>query len=498
MKHVIRIHPGDSVAVATGEISAGETLQAGALQITANEDIPFGHKIALRTINKGEAVVKYGFPIGHATTKIEAGSHVHGHNLKTNLEQKIEYRYAPSFPKARYNTKLLSGETFEGYIREDGRAGIRNEIWILPTVGCVNKTAEQIARLANERFSGMCDGFFAFTHPYGCSQLGDDQLNTQRILAGLAEHPNASAVLLLGLGCENNGIEAMKKHLADPNSPRLRYLIVQDTSDELGDALALLEPLANRAAAEKKQSIPVEKLVVGFKCGGSDAFSGITANPLCGRITDRLTASGGRAILTEVPEMFGAETILMERCKDKGIFDKCVGMISGFKEYYLRHNQAVYENPSPGNKAGGITTLEEKSLGCIQKGGSSTVTDILEYGGRCSAPGLTLLTGPGNDMVSCTNLTAAGANLILFTTGRGTPFGAPVPTIKISTNTALYKRKQNWIDFNAGCILEGKSFEDAEEELLSLILDIASKRKTAKNEQNGYREIAVFKDGVTL
>lgn len=495
MKELIHIHPNDTVAVAVREIRAGETIEQDGIRITAREPIPFGHKIALRPIAKGENVVKYGFPIGHALADIPAGGHVHVHNLKTNLEGELAYRYAPS---AKQERQAAPGRTFEGYRRPNGTVGIRNEIWILPTVGCVNKTAEQIAAAANRELGGLCDGFFAFTHPYGCSQLGDDLRYTQRVLAGLAEHPNAAGVLFVGLGCENNGIESIKKDLQDPDDARFAYLVVQDSSDELGDALKLLEPLARRAAAEKRQSIPAEELVVGFKCGGSDAFSGITANPLCGRIADRLTASGGRAMLTEVPEMFGAETILMARCADEAVFSRCVSMINGFKDYYLSHHQVVYENPSPGNKAGGITTLEEKSLGCIQKGGKAAVTDILEYGGKCKTPGLSLLTGPGNDMVSCTNLTAAGANLILFTTGRGTPFGAPVPTVKISTNTALYERKGNWIDYNAGSILEGKPFETASDELFSLILDVASGRRQAQNERHGYREIAIFKDGVTL
>lgn len=498
MEKLIRITPKDDVAVCTQELEAGEKVTIGGTTVTALEKIPFGHKIALRGIKKGENVIKYGFPIGHATEDIKAGSHIHSHNLQTNLEGTLEYTYKPRAAAEEPTKCELAGKTFLGYRRKNGKVGIRNEIWIIPTVGCVNKSAELIAKAANERFAGMCNGIFAYTHPYGCSQLGDDQLYTQHILAGLVEHPNATGVLVLGLGCENNNIDVFKKFIHNIDEDRIKFLSTQDVEDEVEAALELIRPLAERASAEKRVEIPVEELVIGFKCGGSDAFSGITANPLCGRITDRITGCGGRAILTEVPEMFGAETILMGRSLDEKVFNRVVSMVNGFKEYYQRHNQVVYENPSPGNKAGGITTLEEKSLGCIQKGGSAVVTDVLEYGERCVTKGLNLLTGPGNDMVSCTNMAAAGAHMILFTTGRGTPFGPPVPTIKISTNTGLFEKKPQWIDYNAGKILTGTSFEEAADELFSLILDTASGKYKTKNEKNGYREIAIFKDGVTL
>jgi len=498
VEKLIRITPKDDVAVCTQELEAGEKVTIGGTTVTALEKIPFGHKIALRDIKKSENIIKYGFPIGHATEDIKAGSHIHSHNLQTNLEGTLEYKYKPRAAAEEPTKCELAGKTFLGYRRKNGKVGIRNEIWIIPTVGCVNKSAELIAKAANERFAGMCDGIFAYTHPYGCSQLGDDQLYTQHILAGLVEHPNATGVLVLGLGCENNNIDVFKKFIHNIDEDRIKFLSTQDVEDEVEAALKLIRPLAERASAEKRVEIPVEELVIGFKCGGSDAFSGITANPLCGRITDRITSCGGRAILTEVPEMFGAETILMGRSLDEKVFNRVVSMVNGFKEYYQRHNQVVYENPSPGNKAGGITTLEEKSLGCIQKGGSAVVTDVLEYGERCVTKGLNLLTGPGNDMVSCTNMAAAGAHMILFTTGRGTPFGPPVPTIKISTNTGLFEKKPQWIDYNAGKILTGTSFEEAADELFSLILDTASGKYKTKNEKNGYREIAIFKDGVTL
>ncbi len=477
MNDFMQINPKDNVAVALSD----------------SGDIPFGHKKALRAIAQGESIIKYGYPIGIAVRDIQPGEHVHTHNLKTALGNTAEYSYSPCNVRDAVRDPI----TFMGYDRGNGKAGIRNEIWVLPTVGCVNKTAERLCQLANERFGSLCDGFFAFTHPYGCSQLGDDQANTQKILAGLARHPNAAGVLLLSLGCENNNLDAFLPVLGDYDRSRIRSLVTQDCEDEIEEGLAVLRELGEAAKRNVRTSLPVSMLTVGFKCGGSDAFSGITANPLCGRLTDLLTSMGGRVILTEVPEMFGAETILMRRAENREVFESTVDMINGFKDYFVRHGQVVYENPSPGNKKGGITTLEEKSLGCIQKGGSAVVRDVLGYGAQCVKPGLSLLTGPGNDIVSCTNLTASGANIILFTTGRGTPLGAPVPTVKIATNSALASRKPGWTDYDAGCILTSKSFEQATDELMSLLVETASGRLT-RNEENGYKEIAVFKDGVTL
>lgn len=485
------INPIDNVAVAASPVSAGELLDS----VTAEENIPFGHKMAIRDIEKGENIIKYGYPIGHASRDIKKGEWVHSHCLETNLGDVIEYDcYNGENP-----TDFKPCErTFNGYVRSDGRVGIRNEIRIIPTVGCVNSTAQKIAELANERYGELCDGIFALTHPYGCSQLGDDLAMTQKALAGLVLHPNASGVLILSLGCENNNLKEFLPKLGDYDKDSIKTLITQNEDDEIEKALEIIGELAKRASRQKRTAVPLSELTIGFKCGGSDGFSGITANPLCGRITDRHTSVGGKAILTEVPEMFGAETILMKRARDEETFDKTVSMINNFKNYYIRHNQVVYENPSPGNKDGGITTLEEKSLGCIQKGGTATVCDVLEYGEQCRRNGLSLLTGPGNDIVSCTNLAVSGASLILFTTGRGTPLGAAVPTLKISTNSDLAKRKANWIDFDAGKLLDGASFDELTDELIEKIIRIANGEEKTKNELNGYREIAIFKDGVTL
>ncbi|MCX7708445.1 MAG: altronate dehydratase family protein [Clostridia bacterium] len=492
---ILKIHDKDNVAVALADIRKGENIEFEDAVITAFEDIDKGHKVAFKDIPSGEDVVKYGFPIGHATRSISAGEYVHTHNIKTNLEGILDYSYNPGL--SNFEGEKPS-RTFKGYVRADGKVGIRNEIWIVNTVGCVNKTSELLAKQANLRFDGNTDGIFAFPHPYGCSQMGDDQVNTQKILAGMVHHPNAAGVLVLGLGCENNNIPEFKKVLGEYDPKRVKFLVTQEVEDEIEEGLKLIEELIEYASTQKRQDCPLSKLIVGLKCGGSDAFSGITANPLVGTLSDLLIEQGGTSILTEVPEMFGAETILMNRCINGEIFNKAVELINGFKEYYIKHDQVIYDNPSPGNKKGGISTLEEKSLGCTQKGGVGNVVDVLDYGEPVKAPGLNLLRGPGNDIVAVTALMASGAHLILFTTGRGTPLGAPVPTIKISTNTDLAERKKAWIDFDAGQILDGKDISRLKFDFLEFVSKTASGEIKAKNEINGYREIAIFKDGVTL
>jgi altronate hydrolase len=497
---LLKIDARDNVAVALEDIAAGEMLEIGASALTAKEAIDRGHKIALSNIRESEDIIKYGFPIGHATRNIDAGEYIHTHNIKTNLRGLEQYTYTPALNKidAMKPTKQTVPQKFMGYVREDGQIGIRNEIWIINTVGCVNKTSENLAKEANIRLAGCTDGIFAYTHPYGCSQLGEDHKTTQQMLADLVRHPNAAGVLVLGLGCENNNIDEFKKILGDCNPQRVKFLVCQEVEDEIEEGLKLVDELADYTQKFTRQPCPVSKLVVGLKCGGSDAFSGITANPLLGVFSDKLIAHGGTTILTEVPEMFGAETLLMDRCINEEIFNKTVRLINDYKEYFIRHNQVIYENPSPGNKKGGISTLEEKSLGCTQKGGTENVVDVLDYGERVTTTGLNLLQGPGNDIVACTALTVAGAHMILFTTGRGTPLGAPVPTPKVSTNTRLHDRKANWIDFDAGRLLTGESMEDVKREFFDFVWKVASGQIRTKNEKNGYREIAIFKDGVTL
>ena len=444
-----------------------------------------GHKYALCDIKKGENIIKYGSPIGHATMDIKKGEHVHTHNVKTNLSGNLEYTY-------NYKDYGIKSEPsdlyFMGYVRENGDVGIRNEIWIINTVGCVNKTAEILSRKTGAR---------SFPHPFGCSQLGSDQKTTQLILKGMVNHPNAAGVLVLGLGCENNNIKVFKEILGEYNEKRVKFLNAQDFDDEIEEGIRLINELKEYADSFKREKINISKLRIGLKCGGSDGYSGISANPLVGSLSDRMISHGGSCVLTEVPEMFGAEHLLMERCESKEVFDKTVSLINDFKDYYTRHNQVIYENPSPGNKEGGITTLEEKSLGCVQKGGLGKVVDVLNYGDTLSKNGLSLLNGPGNDIVAVTNLMAAGVHMILFTTGRGTPLGSSVPTVKIATNNNLATRKKNWIDFDASPVLKEKTMDEVTDELLEFIISVAS-GKESKNEINGYREISIFKDGVTL
>ena len=468
MDKLLKIHPLDNVAVALAELFAGEE---GALS-----NIPRGHKIALKNIAGGENIIKYGMPIGHALEDIAAGSHVHTHNVKTNLSGQLEYQYTPDFTLQ----DIKCDRTFMGYRRADGQVGIRNDIWIVPTVGCVNGLVRNLAKETDS---------IPLCHPYGCSQMGDDHEMTADLLAALVHNPNAGGVLVVALGCENNTLESFKKRLGDYSKLNIRFMLAQEENDEFEKCLELITELkADRV--DERTEIPVSELKVGLKCGGSDGFSGLTANPLVGRFSDWITAQGGTSVLTEVPEMFGAETLLMNRCVNREVFDKCVSMVNDFKAYYENHNQVVYENPSPGNKAGGITTLEDKSLGCVQKGGISPVFDVLPYGERLKTHGLNLITGPGNDIVACTVLAAAGCHIILFTTGRGNPMGSVVPTVKLATNSDLAARKKNWIDYDAQANPETEKFVD-------YIINVANGAKTSGELRKDY-EIAIFKDGVTL
>lgn len=505
----IQIHPLDNVAVALAPLAIGEE---GALQ-----GIPRGHKIALCDMEEGDPITKYGCTIGYAREAISAGQWVHTHNVRTGLSEGSVYTYDPvptasQVEKAPATAQPSAGlQTFRGFRRHDGRASIRNELWIIPLVGCVNTTAQQLVLQNQQLVTGSVEGLYTFPHPFGCSQMGEDHANTRKILADLVRHPNAGGVLVLGLGCENLTMDQFQEELGEWDEDRVKFLICQNVEDEIETGSKLLAELAQYASQFTREDISISELIVGMKCGGSDGLSGITANPAVGRFSDRLISLGGTTILTEVPEMFGAESILLNRCENKEIFDKAVTMIEDFKDYFVSHGQVVYENPSPGNKEGGITTLEDKSCGCVQKGGSAPIVDVLNYGDRVRKPGLNLLSGPGNDLVSSTVLTAAGAHLILFTTGRGTPFGAPVPTVKISTNSALAEKKAAWIDFNAGTVAEGRlpeseacsaeapceSLDDCSERLLDYVLEVASGQKT-HNERRGAREISIFKDGVVL
>lgn len=492
MKKTIVISPNDSVAVALAPLFKGEEEQG----VVLAEDIEKGHKFALKDIEKGQQIIKYGEVIGRAAADIKAGQHIHSHNMSTNLSGTLEYSYNK---KEIPDLSGFKNRKIEVFQRANGEVGIRNELWIIPTVGCVNSQARLIAAEFLKKHGKLegVDGVFAYTHPYGCSQIGEDHNRTRMMLQRMVKHPNCGGVLVLGLGCENNRMDVFRETLGEYDGERTRFLIAQDVEDEISEGVKLLEDLYEKAKDDKRTEKDISCLKIGLKCGGSDGLSGITANPLVGRLSDYMAGIGGTTVLTEVPEMFGAEQLLMDRAKDEETFNKIVKLVNGFKEYYQKHDQPVYENPSPGNKAGGITTLEDKSLGCTQKSGSGEVCDVLFDGDALTAHGLNLLNGPGNDMVAVTNLACAGCHIVLFTTGRGTPFGGFVPTVKISTNSDLAKKKTNWIDFNAGDIASGESFESKLELLIDLIVETANGKQTV-NERYNSRDIAIFKTGVTL
>lgn len=476
----LKLDKRDNVAVVIADDSAG---------------IPIGHKVALESIDEGAPVIKYGFPIGIATIAIPAGEWVHDHNVKTGLAGTLDYAYEPEFQCLE---KIGDQRTFMGYPRANGDVGIRNELWVIPTVGCVNGMAEKAA--ASIRAEGLpeqVEEVVVFGHPYGCSQLGDDHEASRKILANLVAHPNAGGVLVVGLGCENNTMAELRKLTGPVDPARVKFLVSQEVEDELEACKIMLRELRDTAALVPREPVPVSKLRIGLKCGGSDAFSGLTANPLVGAVSDRLIARGGSAVLTEIPEAFGAETILFNRCINRDVFERAVAVVNDFKQYFLSHGEPVGENPSPGNRDGGITTLEDKSLGCVQKGGQAPLSDVLRYGERIKCNGLTLLEGPGNDIVAVTALAAAGCHMVLFTTGRGTPLGGAVPVMKISSNSRLAEHKKNWTDFNAGILLEGISMDELADRFFEQIVAAASGQLTC-SEKNGYRDFAIWKQGVTL
>ena len=492
----IKINPADSVIVCLRPMSKGESIEVNGKNIVILQDVPAGHKVLIQDIAKGDNILKYGYPIGHAKQDLQTGEWVNENNLQTNLSGTLEYTYNPTKENL---TIAQEGRTFKGYLRKNGEVGTRNEIWIVPTVGCVNGVAEKLVELLKEETHGEgIDAIHAWHHNYGCSQLSGDHENTRKILRDICLHPNAGAVLILSLGCENNQPDAFMETLGNYDKERIKLLVTQKVEgDELEEGMNILRELYAKAKEDRREDVPISKLRIGLKCGGSDGFSGITANPLVGEFSDWIVAQGGTSILTEVPEMFGAETILMNRCKTRELFDKTVLLINNFKEYFLSHGEPVGENPSPGNKAGGISTLEDKALGCTQKCGRALVSGVLQYGERLEDTGLNLLSAPGNDLVASTALAAAGCQLVLFTTGRGTPFGTFVPTLKISTNSKLYNNKPNWIDFNAGELVEGTDMQALTRKFIDKVIAVASGEES-RNEHNGYREISIFKNGVTL
>lgn len=492
----IKINPADSVVVCLRPFKEGETINVDGKEIKVLQDTPAGHKVLINDTAANENIIKYGYPIGHAKEDLKAGQWVNENNLKTNLSGTLTYEYHPVDEKL--NIKK-DNRTFKGYVRKNGEVGVRNEIWVVPTVGCVNGIAERLAGMIEKEtnLEGI-DAVHAWHHNYGCSQLSEDHENTRKVLRDIVLHPNAGAVLVVGLGCENNQPDQFEKLLGDYDKDRIKFMVVQKVEgDEVEEGMKILRSLYNIAKEDKRTDCPISELRIGLKCGGSDGFSGITGNPLVGEFSDYVVAQGGTSILTEVPEMFGAETILMNRCENKELFDDTVKLVNDFKEYFLSHGEPVGENPSPGNKAGGISTLEDKALGCTQKCGRAPVSGVLGYGDRLKVKGLNLLSAPGNDLVAATALAASGCQIVLFTTGRGTPFGTFIPTMKISTNSNLYKNKPNWIDFNAGELVEGTDMQTLLDKFINKVIAVASGEK-ANNEKNGYREISIFKNGVTL
>ena len=495
MNNVIKLNENDNVITALANLKKSDRIVVDGVEIVLKKDIERGHKIALSNIAKGDKIVKYGYPIGGASLDIEQGDHVHVHNVKTLLDDLIEYSYKPTKEAV---LKALEDRQVEVYHRKDGNVGIRNELWVIPTVGCANGISETIVKRFLKKNKNLeVDGVYAYPHPYGCSQMGEDHENTKIALQAMVKHPNAGGVLVVGLGCENNQIDSFRETLGNYDEDRTRFMISQEEEDEIEAGLVLLEELYAKARTDKREAASISEVNFGLECGGSDGLSGITANPLLGLLSDYVISLGGTSVLTEVPEMFGAETILMDRAEDQGIFDGIVEMVNYFKDFYKRHDQVIYDNPSPGNKKGGITTLEEKSLGCTQKAGSSKVTDVLKYGQILKSKGLNLAYSPGNDLVATTALGIAGCHMVLFTTGRGTPFGGFVPTVKISTNSSLAGKKKNWIDFNAGRLTEGVSMEELFLDFVELLVEIITGSET-KNAENDFREIALFKTGVVL
>ncbi len=492
MNDYVIINNKDNVAIVLRDFKKGEKVE----NIALLEDIPRAHKVAIKDIKSGEDIIKYGYPIGHATSDIVPGEHVHVSNTKTNLNDLFNYEYNPHLNAV---TTIDKKVTVDVYPRKSGEYGIRNELWIVQTVGCVSGIAHLIIDEFKRRYDiSEIDGVYTFNHPFGCSQMGDDHEMTKVFLQDMVKHPNAGGVLVLGLGCENNQISVFKETLGTYDEERTRFMVLQESKNEIEDGVALLKELYDKMKGDKRVTKPISVLRIGLKCGGSDGMSGITANPLLGALSDYMAINGGTTVLGEVPEMFGAEQILMGRAKNEEVFNKIVRLINDFKQYFKNHNQVIYENPSPGNKKGGITTLEDKSLGCTQKSGHSIVCDVLKMGERIKEGGLNLISTPGNDLVATTTLGCAGCQMVLFTTGRGTPFGGFIPTVKVSSNSDLYKAKPEWIDFNAGALVGEKTMDELLASFIDYLADVASGRVKTNNEKNNFREISIFKDGVML
>lgn len=496
----IKLYPQDTVALATSELKKGQTVTVDGETITLLDDIPNAHKIALKDFETGEAVRKYDNIIGYASKPIKKGEWIHSHNEVTGLGKSKEYTYdfnpISIFPGE-------SDKTFMGYDRADGGAGIRNHLAIISTVFCANGPLRKLARMAEAKYPATenFDGIIAFDQEFGCSQTGKDLVTTCKIIAGIAKNANFGGVLLVSNGCEMAIPSVLEQYMGDYDKKRIRTLTLQEVEDEFTAGMELIDEIMEEMKDDKRTPININRLHIAMNCGGSDGYSGITANTLLGTLCDTLVKEGAIMNMTEVPEMMGAEHILMNRAADKSIFDDIVKMMYDYDAYFARYGEKAADNPTQGNKAGGLTTLEEKSLGCIQKGGHCAVMEVLEYGERATKNGFVLVSGPGNDLAGVSGQIAAGAVLTIFTTGRGTPCGFAGPTFRLASNTALATRKSNWIDYDAGRLLTAKTPEEVEalnKELYDAIMATVNGQYRTRTEENGYYILGALKDGVTL
>jgi len=495
----IHLHPTDNVAIARVQLGAGTELRVAGQRLEVKEAISAGHKIALVAIPQGAVVLRYGQVIGRARQPIERGRHVHTHNLAFE-ELHFDYEYPSGetpLPARR------ASPTFLGYPREDGSVGTRNYIAVVAASNCAAHTAEMIARsFDGESLPANIDGVVAFPHGEGCGHtIGPDTAQLRRTLAGVLAHPNVSAAVILGLGCEVNQIE----HYLGPNAPRTSRLVgmtLQSSGGTRGAvtaARAEIARLMEQCSAEQRKEVPASGIVLGLNCGGSDSFSGITANPALGVCSDMLAELGATAVLAETTEIFGAEHLLVRRARNRQVAEKLLSFVQGYKQYLTRFAGSFDDNPSPGNKEGGLTNIIEKSLGAVAKAGTSPLTDAVDYAEPVHTPGFVFMNTPGYDPVSLTGLAAGGCNLIAFTTGRGSAIGFPsVPVLKIASNSHTYRRMQDNMDINAGTIADGeKSVQQVGGEIFEMLLRVASGERT-RAESLGHQEFVPWRIGPVL
>ena len=487
----IRLNPADDVVIARVELAAGTTLvKEGNISVAAR--VPAGHKVAVRAVKRGEPVRRYNQIIGFATRDIQPGEHVHVHNMAMG-----DFDRDYSFSSERKNTDYINPQaTFQGIVRADGRVATRNYIGLLTSVNCSATVARAVAYHFRNRLDAFpnVDGVVALTHKSGCGMDSEGEAVEllRRTMAGYARHPNFYAVQLVGLGCESNQINGLLASQKLKRSERLGSYTIQEkggTGKAVREGIARIEALLPEANKVNRKAVPASHLVLGLQCGGSDGYSGISANPALGAAVDLLVRHGGTAILSETPEIYGAEHLLTRRAISKETGEKLIARIRWWEEYTRRNGNEMNNNPSPGNKAGGLTTILEKSLGAVAKGGTTNLVDVYEYAQAVQAKGFVYMDTPGFDPVSATGQVAGGANMICFTTGRGSAYGCkPAPSLKLATNTALFEHQEEDMDINCGTVIDGKeSVAQVGERFFRLILETASGKKT-KSELFGYGE----------